>query len=161
MRLKKSIVGATVVTMGLISLPAMLRAGYDKRMATGLICASGTLGQIIPPSTILVFLAVILQSAYSQAQMAKGNFQPETLSVGDLFAGTFIPGLLLALLYALWIVLNAWLRPASSPALEMSDAQRRGLAVKVVVALVPPLLLIVSVLGSIIAGIATPTLSAR
>lgn len=154
------IVGATVVTMGLISLPAMLKAGYDKRMATGLICAAGTLGQIIPPSTILVFLAVILQSAYSQAQMAKGNFQPDTLSVGDLFAGAFIPGLLLALLYAVWIIMNAWLRPSSAPALKISDEQRRGLATKVVVALVPPLLLIVSVLGSIIAGIATPTESA-
>ncbi len=154
------IVGATVVTMGLISLPAMLRAGYDKRLATGLICASGTLGQIIPPSTILVFLAVILQSAYSQAQMAKGNFQPDTLSVGDLFAGAFIPGLILATLYAVWIVLNAWLRPSSAPALTITPEERRGLGTKVVVALVPPLLLIVSVLGSIIAGIATPTESA-
>ena len=154
------IVGATVVTMGLISLPAMLKAGYDKRMASGLICAAGTLGQIIPPSTILVFLAVILQSAYSQAQMAKGNFQPDTLSVGDLFAGAFIPGLILAGLYGAWIGLNAWLRPKSAPALEIGAEQRAGLPAKVVIALVPPLLLIISVLGSIIAGIATPTESA-
>ncbi len=154
------IVGATVVTMGLISLPAMLKAGYDKRMASGLICASGTLGQIVPPSTVLVFLAVILQSAYSQAQMAKGNFQPDTLSVGDLFAGAFIPGLLLAVLYAVWIILNAWLRPSSAPALVMSKDERKQLLGKVIVALAPPLILIVSVLGSIIAGIATPTESA-
>ena len=86
------IMGATVVTMGLISLPAMLKAGYDKPLATGLICASGSLAQIIPPSTVLVFLAVILQSAYSEAQMSLGNFAPDTLSVGDLFAGAFLPG---------------------------------------------------------------------
>ena len=154
------IVGATVVTMGLISLPAMLKAGYDKRMASGLICAAGTLGQIIPPSTVLVFLAVILQSAYSQAQMAKGNFQPETLSVGDMFAGAFIPGLILATLYAAWIALNAWLRPSSAPALVVTEEERAGLGARVVVALAPPLILIVSVLGSIVAGIATPTESA-
>jgi TRAP-type mannitol/chloroaromatic compound transport system permease large subunit len=154
------IVGATVVTMGLISLPAMLKAGYDKRMASGLICAAGTLGQIVPPSTVLVFLAVILQSAYSQAQMAKGNFQPDTLSVGDMFAGAFIPGLILATLYALWIALNAWMRPSSAPELSISKEEKDGLAIKVVVALAPPLLLIISVLGSIIAGIATPTESA-
>lgn len=154
------IVGATVATMGLISLPAMLKAGYEKRLATGLICASGTLGQIIPPSTVLVVLAVILQSAYSQAQMAQGNFQPDTLSVGDLFAGAFIPGVILSGLYVMWIAVNAWLRPQSAPALVISDEVRAGLSTKVVVALVPPLILIISVLGSIIAGIATPTESA-
>lgn len=154
------IVGATVVTMGLISLPAMLKAGYDKRLATGIICSSGTLGQIIPPSTLLVFLAVILQSAYSQAQMAKGNFTPATLSVGDLFAGAFLPGLLLSALYILWVAVSALLRPAAAPALDLPAAARRGLGRRIVVALLPPLLLIVAVLGSIIAGIATPTESA-
>ena len=154
------IVGATVVTMGLISLPAMLRAGYDKRLASGLICASGTLGQIIPPSTILVVLAVILQSAYSQAQMAKGNFQPETLSVGDLFAGAFIPGLILSALYIVWVGGRAFLQPECAPALKISAAEKRTLGRRVVVALVPPLLLIVAVLGSIVAGVATPTESA-
>lgn len=154
------IVGATVVTMGLISLPAMLRAGYDKRLASGLICASGTLGQIIPPSTILVVLAVILQSAYSQAQMAKGNFQPETLSVGDLFAGAFIPGLILSALYIAWVGGVALVRPQCAPALKISAAEKRTLGRRVVVALVPPLLLIVAVLGSIVAGVATPTESA-
>jgi tripartite ATP-independent transporter DctM subunit len=154
------IVGATVVTMGLISLPAMLAAGYDKRMASGLICASGTLGQIIPPSTILVVLAVVLQSAYSQAQMAKGNFQPETLSVGDLFAGAFLPGLLLSAMYILWVGGRAFFVPSSAPALPLSAAQKRALPRRVVSALAPPLLLIVAVLGSIIAGVATPTESA-
>jgi tripartite ATP-independent transporter DctM subunit len=154
------IVGATVITMGLISLPAMLKAGYDKRLASGVICASGTLAQIIPPSTILVFLSVILQSSYSQAQMAKGNFQPETLSVGDLFAGAFIPGLMLSCLYAGWIFISTIRRPESAPAMVISTADREGLGRRVVVTLVPPLMLIIAVLGSIITGIATPTESA-
>jgi len=154
------IVGATVVTMGLISLPAMLKAGYDKRLASGLICASGSLAQIIPPSTILVFLAVILQSAYSQAQMAAGNFAPETLSVGDLFAGAFIPGLILAGMYAIWIGGVALFRPSHAPAIPVSAEEKRGLWRRVVVSLLPPLLLIIAVLGSIIAGVATPTESA-
>ena len=120
------IVGATVVTMTIISLPAMLKAGYDKRLSTGLICASGNAVSIIPPSTILVFLAVILQSAHSQAQMAKGNFNPSTLSVGDLFAGAFFPGMLLAGLYIVWVVLNAVFRPASAPALKLTpEAEAR------------------------------------
>lgn len=154
------IVGATVITMGLISLPAMLNAGYDKRLASGLICASGTLSQIIPPSTILVFLSVILQSSYSQAQMAKGNFQPETLSVGDLFAGAFIPGLLLAFCYAGWLFIITIIRPEAAPALVMTAEDKTGLGRKAVIAIVPPLILILSVLGSIVAGIATPTESA-
>lgn len=151
------IVGATVVTMGLISLPAMLKARYDKRLASGLICASGTLCQLIPPSTILVFLAVILQSAYSEAQMAKGNFTPVTLSVGDLFAGAFIPGIVLSGLYIVWVVGNAILKPGSAPALEMTSEAKRSFGGRIVVALLPPLMLIVAVLGSILAGVATPT----
>ena len=98
------IVGATVTTMALISLPAMLRTGYNKELAAGLIAATGTLAQIIPPSTVLVFLAVIMQTANSQVQLAKGNFTPATLSVGDLFAGAFIPGIILSCLYALWVI---------------------------------------------------------
>ena len=116
------IVGATVATMGLISLPSMLAAGYDRRLATGVICAAGTLGQIIPPSTVLVFLAIILQSAYSEVQLAQGNFAPDTLSVGDLFAGAFIPGVVLAGLYALWVGGVALFKPASVPALKLSIA---------------------------------------
>lgn len=151
------IVGATVATMGLISLPSMLAAGYDRRLATGVICAAGTLGQIIPPSTVLVFLAIILQSAYSEVQLAQGNFAPDTLSVGDLFAGAFIPGVVLAGLYALWVGGVALFKPASVPALKVEATERRGLGLRLVTALLPPLMLIVSVLGSIIGGVATPT----
>jgi TRAP-type mannitol/chloroaromatic compound transport system permease large subunit len=151
------IMGATVVTMGLISLPAMLRAGYDKSLATGLICASGSLAQIIPPSTVLVFLAVILQSAYSQAQMAMGNFAPKTLSVGDLFAGAFLPGILLAICYLGWVAFIAVTKPNKAPGLHLTAAQKKGIGQRVVVGLVPALLLIVAVLGSILAGVATPT----
>ena len=151
------IMGATVITMGLISLPAMLKAGYDKPLATGLICASGSLAQIIPPSTVLVFLAVILQSAYSQAQMSLGNFAPETLSVGDLFAGAFLPGLLLAFLYTLWVAIVAFLQPDKAPGLLLKEDQRKGLGQRIVVSLLPASLLIFAVLGSIIAGVATPT----
>ena len=89
------IVGATVVTMGLLSLPTMLRRGYSPDIATGTICASGTLGQIIPPSIILVMLGDVMTSAYQQAQLEMGIFSPKTVSVGDLFAGALIPGLLL------------------------------------------------------------------
>ncbi len=151
------IVGATVATMGLISLPAMLKVGYNKRLASGLICASGTLCQLIPPSTILIFLAVVLQSSFSQAQLAKGNFTPATLSVGDLFAGAFIPGVVLAGLYIAWVFGNAILKPESAPPLKITYKSKREFGGRVVVALLPPLMLIVAVLGSILAGVATPT----
>jgi tripartite ATP-independent transporter DctM subunit len=105
------IVGATVVTMGLLSLPSMLKAGYDPKLATGIICSSGTLGQIIPPSIVLVLLGDILQGANTQAQLAKGNFAPEPVSVIDLFAGAFIPGLVLVALYVGWVLIKAWLQP--------------------------------------------------
>jgi tripartite ATP-independent transporter DctM subunit len=154
------IVGATVVTMGLLSLPAMLRAGYDQKLATGIICASGTLGQIIPPSTVLIFMADMLQGANQAAQQAQGNFSPDPVSVGDLFVGAFIPGFVLVGLYMLWVAGKALFQPASAPAIRMDAAQRRDLPRKVVVALLPPLLLIVAVLGSIIWGIASPTESA-
>ena len=151
------IVGATVVTMGLLSLPAMLRAGYDPKLACGIICASGTLGQIIPPSTVLIFMGDILQGANAQAQMALGNFAPNPVSVGDLFVGAFIPGFILVGLYMGWTILVAIFRPQAAPALEMSAEERRDLPKNVAVALVPALALIVAVLGSILAGIATPT----
>ena len=154
------VVGATVVTMGLISLPAMLRAGYDPRLATGAICASGTLGQIIPPSTILIFVADFLQGANAEAQLRKGNFAPDPVSVSDLFAGALLPGLLLVGLYILWSVALAWARPSAAPAIAMTDAERGSLPLRIVASLVPPLLLILAVLGSILAGIATPTESA-
>lgn len=154
------IVGATVVTMGLLSLPAMLRAGYDPKLASGVICASGTLGQIIPPSTVLIFMGDILQGINAQVQMEKGNFAPSPVSVGDLFAGAFIPGLLLVGLYAVWVGFKAITEPKSCPAIPMTADQRSRLGRQVVTALLPPLALIVAVLGSILAGIATPTESA-
>ena len=151
------VVGATVVTMGLISLPAMLRAGYDPKLATGVICASGTLGQIIPPSTVLIFMGDMLSGINAQVQMQKGNFAPEPVSVGALFAGAIIPGLLLVALYAAFMIFKAVTDPKSCPATPVPEAEKADLAREVVTALIPPLLLIVAVLGSILGGIATPT----
>lgn len=151
------VVGATVVTMGLISLPAMLRAGYDPKLATGVICASGTLGQIVPPSTVLIFMGDMLSGINSQVQMAKGNFAPVPVSVGDLFAGALLPGVLLVLLYLVWVIFKAVTDPASCPATPVPPEERKSLVREVLVALVPPLLLILAVLGSILGGIATPT----
>jgi len=151
------VVGATVVTMGLISLPAMLRAGYDPKLASGVICASGTLGQIIPPSTVLIFMADMLAGINSQVQMAKGNFAPTPVSVGDLFAGAFLPGMLLVLLYLGWMVFKAIFDPKSCPATPFSEEEKKGIFKEVITAMVPPLLLIIAVLGSILGGIATPT----
>ncbi len=153
------IVGATVVTMGLLSLPTMLKRGYSPAVATGTIAASGTLGQIIPPSIVLVLLGDVLSSAYSQAQLNMGIFSPETISVGDLFAGALLPGLLLVGLYMFYLVGVALFRPALMPAAAAGDAAAdgRSLPVRVLKALLPPLVLILAVLGSILAGIATPT----
>jgi tripartite ATP-independent transporter DctM subunit len=153
------IVGATVVTMGLLSLPTMLRRGYDPSIAAGAICASGTLGQIIPPSIILVLLGDVLSSAYQQAQLSLGNYSPDTISVGDLFAGALIPGLLLVSAYVIWLALLAFFRPDSMPAIPASERNidRAELFKRTLAVLFPPLLLIVAVLGSILAGYATPT----
>ncbi len=154
------IVGATVVTMGLLSLPAMLKAGYDPKLATGTICASGTLGQVIPPSIVLVLLGDILQGANTQAQLGKGNFAPDPVSVVDLFAGAFLPGLVLVGLYIGWILLKAVLHPKSCPALVDQEGRPDDLGQRILKVLVPPALLITLVLGSILAGAATPTESA-
>ncbi|WP_028958424.1 TRAP transporter large permease subunit [Sulfitobacter sp. 20_GPM-1509m] len=151
------VVGATVVTMGLISLPAMLRAGYDPKLATGVICASGTLGQIVPPSTVLIFMGDMLSGINSQVQMAKGNFAPTPVSVGDLFAGALLPGILLIVLYLLFVLFKAVTDPESCPATPVPAEEKKDLLREVFVALVPPLLLILAVLGSILGGIATPT----
>jgi tripartite ATP-independent transporter DctM subunit len=152
------IVGATVVTMGLLSLPTMLKRGYDPKVATGTICASGTLGQIIPPSIILVLLGDVLSSAYSQAQLDQGIFSPETVSVGDLFAGALIPGLGLVMLYIIYLVVLAIVKPSTMPAShEAADAAPPARLIQVLLALLAPLLLIFAVLGSIIGGFATPT----
>ncbi len=154
------IVGATVVTMGLLSLPTMLAKGYAKPLATGAIAASGTLGQIIPPSIVLVLLGDVMGSAYQKAQLDQGIFAPETVSVGDLFAGALIPGLMLVGLYASYMMAVALLRPAAAPALTISEAvgaTALARVTRIVRALAPPLLLIFAVLGSILAGLATPT----
>ena len=151
------VVGATVVTMGLISLPAMLRAGYDPKLACGVICASGTLGQIVPPSTVLIFMGDILTGINAQVQMAKGNFAPVPVSVGDLFAGALIPSLVLVALYLCWVILKAIFDPKSCPPTVVPEEEKKGLVKEIVVALIPPLALIVAVLGSILGGIATPT----
>ena len=150
------IVGATVVTMGLLALPTMLKRGYSPEIATGTICASGTLGQIIPPSIILVMLGDVMSSAYQRAQLSLGTFSPETVSVGDLFAGALIPGLLLVLLYILWLVFTAVVNPDSMPAHVSADDDRVSTG-RVINALAPPLILIFAVLGSILGGFATPT----
>ena len=150
------IVGATVVTMGLLSLPTMLKRGYSPEVAAGTICASGTLGQIIPPSIILVMLGDVMTTAYQQAQLDMGIFSPKTVSVGDLFAGALVPGLLLVLLYVLYILGLAFFRPATMPAHHREQDERVSF-IRVLRALVPPLLLIFAVLGSILAGFATPT----
>ena len=154
------IVGATVVTMGLLSLPSMLRRGYNPRIASGIICASGTLGQIIPPSIVLVLLGDVLSSAYQQAQLDMGIYTPDTVSVGDLFSGALIPGLMLVTLYLLYLAFVAWTRPDAMPAITSNAAtavNRNSLLQRVFYSLLPPLLLIVAVLGSILAGLATPT----
>ena len=152
------IVGATVVTMGLLSLPSMLKQGYDPKISTGLICASGTLGQIIPPSIVLVLLGDVLSSAYQQAQLDMGIFSPETVSVGDLFIGAMIPGLLLVLAYILYIAAVAFFRKDAMPAASNNaDDFDNALLYDVFKSLLPPLFLIVAVLGSIIGGLATPT----
>ena len=152
------IVGATVVTMGLLSLPTMLKRGYDPQISTGVICASGTLGQIIPPSIVLVLLGDVLSSAYQQAQLDMGIFSPETISVGDLFVGAVIPGLLLVGLYIVYLLFIALTKPAAMPAIppDTHDSDKQIIEA-VLLSLLPPLLLIVAVLGSIIGGLATPT----
>jgi len=150
------IVGATVVTMGLLALPTMLRRGYDPAIATGTLAATGTLGQIIPPSIVLVLLGDVMSSAYQQAQLKMGIFSPKTVSVGDLFVGALLPGLLLVGLYILYIIGVAIFQPKKLPALPQEELGPIEWG-KLINALVPPLLLIGAVLGSILAGYATPT----
>jgi len=148
------IVGATVVTMGVLALPSMLRAGYDPKLATGLICATGTLGQIIPPSIALVLLGDIMSTAYQQAQLQSGIINTQTVSVGDLFVGSLLPGVVLVGLYLSYLLFIGWRNPTSCP----PPKDGTGTAdTKVLGAIVPPLALITVVLGSIILGAATPT----
>ncbi|GMG83517.1 hypothetical protein LNKW23_27300 [Paralimibaculum aggregatum] len=149
------IVGATVIAMGMIALPTMLRAGYDPRLASGLVCTAGTLGQIIPPSTLLIILSDVMSSAYQQAQYAEGKFTIDTISVGQLFASALMPGLALVAIYILYIAVRGALRPGDAPALERLEATPAPL--EILGAVVPPILLIVAVLGAILGGVATPT----
>ncbi|NVJ99139.1 MAG: TRAP transporter large permease subunit [Alphaproteobacteria bacterium] len=153
------IVGATVVTMGLLSLPTMLKRGYDPALATGSIAAAGTLGQIIPPSIVLILLADVLSSAWQQAQLNQGIFSPTPMSAGELFAGALLPGLVLVGLYIVYQITVAILKPETSPAIPAGEGQKLdgGFYGRLVLALLPPLVLIVAVLGSILSGIATPT----
>ncbi|NVK24565.1 MAG: TRAP transporter large permease subunit [Gammaproteobacteria bacterium] len=148
------IVGATVVTMGLLSLPSMLKQGYQQSYATGVIAATGTLGQIIPPSIALVLLGDVLSSSYQQAQLAQGIFSPETISVGDLFAAALVPGVMLVLLYLLYSLAVGVFKPNWTP--KQSDEQKVSVP-QILVSLIPPLTLIFLVLGSILLGVATPT----
>ncbi len=151
------IVGATVVTMGLLALPTMMKKGYDPALACGSIAATGTLGQIIPPSIALVLLGDVLSNAYQQAQINQGLFSTATVSVGDLFVGALLPGLLLVGLYAGYIMLRSLLNPAlAPPAPDVCDTQG-SLAIQLIKGFLPPVTLIVVVLGSILGGLATPT----
>jgi tripartite ATP-independent transporter DctM subunit len=152
------IVGATVVTMGLLSLPIMLRRRYDPAFASGSIAAAGTLGQIIPPSIVLILLGDVISNAYQRAQLEQGVFTPETVSIGDLFAGALIPGLMLVGLYLLWQLFVAATQPNKAPCIPAEELGPRGEVFRAAMkTLPPPLLLIVAVLGSILAGVATPT----
>lgn len=154
------IVGATVVTMGLLALPTLLKRGYDPRLAAGLICASGTLGQIIPPSIILILLGDVISNAYQQAQLQMGIYAPKSVSVGHLFTGALLPGLLLVSLYIVFLAVVGWLKPSAAPAVpaqELEKIDRKELTRRIFLALLPPLLLMIAVLGSIMSGLATPT----
>ena len=148
------IVGATVVTMGVLALPSMLRAGYQPQLATGTICATGTLGQIIPPSIALVLLGDIMSSAYQQAQLRMNVINTDTVSVGDLFVGAMVPGVVLVFLYLAYILTRAAIQPESAPPAISVDKMESGAVTK---AVLPPLALITLVLGSILVGAATPT----
>ncbi len=150
------IVGATVVTMGLMSLPTMLKRGYSPSLATGSICATGTLGQIIPPSIALVLLGDILSSAYQQAQLSMDIFTPKTMSIGDLFVGAIIPGLLLVVMYIGYLIIISRLKPSVAPVANLEESDRLN-AFRLLRSLLPPVVLIIAVLGSILSGIATPT----
>jgi TRAP-type mannitol/chloroaromatic compound transport system permease large subunit len=152
------IVGATVVTMGLLSLPTMLRRGYDPAFACGSIAAAGTLGQIIPPSIVLILLGDVISNSYQRAQLQMGNMSPDTVSVGHLFAGALFPGLMLVGFYILWQIFVAVTQPKKAPAIPAAELGSRAEVLKAAMkTLPPPLLLIVAVLGSILAGVATPT----
>jgi len=152
------IVGATVVTMGLLSLPTMLKRNYAPSLASGSIAASGTLGQIIPPSIVLVILGDQISNAYQEAQRSFGLETTGVVSVGDLFAGALLPGLILVALYAIYISITAYLKPAMAPSQDWPEGGSAWVFIrKTLTAMLPPILLIIAVLGSILSGYATPT----
>ena len=150
------IVGATVVTLGLLALPGMLRRGYDPAVACGTICASGTLGQIVPPSIVLVLLGDVMSTAYQKAQLDQGVFALQTVSVADLFVGAILPGLALVGMYLVYLVYRAWRRPDLLPPTPPQEQHAWTMA-EAALMLTAPLALIAAVLGSIMAGLATPT----
>lgn len=153
------IVGATVVTMGMIALPTMLKAGYNEKIATGTICAAGTLGQIIPPSIVLILLAEMLQGANEEAGLLSGNLAPLPVTAIDLFAGALLPGLLLVGFFILYILIIAKIKPQDLPIIVTTKSKNQIIK-NFFIDLLPPIILILSVLGSIFLGVATPTESA-
>ena len=153
------IVGATVVTMGMLSLPSMMRAGYDQKIATGTICAAGTLGQIIPPSIVLVLLATILQGANEEAALLRGELAPDPVTAIDLFAGALMPGLMLVAMFVIFIYFYARIFPTTCPPIKTSKS-RKQIYMDALKSVFPPIILIILVLGSILFGVATPTESA-
>ena len=155
----KGIVGATTVTMGLIVLPTMLRQGYNKALAAGTVAATSTLAQIFPPATVLILLGDQISNSYAAAQMAQGNFAPQTVAVADLFAGAIVPGLVLVVAYMVYLIGVAIVFPKSSPAVTLVPTAPGGVAFvrRLIAVLLAPLALILAVLGSILGGVATPT----
>ena len=149
------IVGATVIAMGMIALPTMLRNGYNPKLAAGTVCTAGTLGQIIPPSTLLIILSDVMSNAYQQAQYEQGKFTVETISVGQVFAAALVPGLLLVVIYIVYLLARAWLFASDAPAARALEEKPSLWTVGG--AIVPPIFLIIAVLGAILGGIATPT----
>lgn len=149
------IVGATVVTMGLMSLPTMNKQGYSKSLTCGTICATGTLGQIIPPSIALVLLGDIISNAYQDAKLSLNIFNAQPVTVGDLFLGAIIPGSILVMAYIVYLVVLAIMEPHKAPAVK--DRFERESVLTLLLKVTPPIILIVSVLGSIAVGFATPT----
>lgn len=156
------IVGATVVTMGILSLPTMLKAGYRPSLACGTVCATGTLGQIIPPSICLVLLGEVISNAYQQSQLNSGNFAPNFVSIGDLFAGAIVPGLILVIAYGCYVVVVATIDPEAAPPAKIDEQAAESLSLVeisnfLLKGILAPVLLMIAVLGSILFGLATPT----
>lgn len=156
------VIGATVVTLGLLALPTMLKRGYDASLSTGLVASVGTLGQIIPPSIALVLLGDVISTAYQQAQISSGIFNPRAVSVGDLFLGAIVPGFILVILYITYVLIRSFINPKIAPKVDKEILKQEykiegSLFWMLIKALLPPILLIIAVLGSILGGFATPT----